>query len=136
MIQSLAQRGFAIFSFSAVIFLFLTYNAVVEREREENTMIDVVMFLSLSLSLFLPRSLQLAWPSPLNIPLPFPSLPFPHIHASNISTIKNKKEKCYPLCNIILIKDYSLASSSPITQLLVRRLPLPSVFPTTLAIFL
>ena len=76
MLQSLAQRGFAVFSFSAVIFRFLTYkyNAVVEREREENTMIDVVMFLSLSLSLFLPRSLQLAWPSPLNIPLSFPSL--------------------------------------------------------------
>ena len=127
MIQSLAQRGFAIFSFSAVIFLFLTYNAVVEREREENTMIDVVMFLSLSL--FLPRSLQLAWPSPLKYT---PFLSFPHIHASNISTIKNKKEKCYPLCNLILIKNYSLASSSPITQLLVRRLPLPSVFPTTL----
>lgn len=55
MLQSLAQRGFAVFSFSAVIFRFLTYkyNAVVEREREENTMIDVVMFLSLSLSLFL-----------------------------------------------------------------------------------
>ena len=80
MIQSLAQRGFAIFSFSAVIFLFLTYNAVVEREREENTMIDVVMFLSLSL-FFCPALLN--WPGLLPLKytpfLSFPSLPFPSL---------------------------------------------------------
>ena len=88
MLQSLAQRGFAVFSFSAVIFRFLTYkyNAVVEREREENTMIDVVMFLSLSLSFSAPLS-----STGLAFPLKYtPFLSFPHIHASNISTIKNK----------------------------------------------
>ena len=76
MLQSLAQRGFAVFSFSAVIFLFLTYNAVVEREREENTMIDVVMFLSLSLSFSAPlSSTGLAFPLKYTPSLPFPSLP-------------------------------------------------------------